>query len=122
MNVYFIISGDFKAVKIGVAKNVLSRLAQLQIANPEKLELIKIIKFESLKKAYFTESGFHEEYKNYHIRGEWFHPTVIFKGQFKGDEFKEIRKRAKLFIKLNQSLSARKRTWKKKNKQLIIIS
>lgn len=116
MNVYFIISSDYKAVKIGTAKNVQSRLDQLQTGNHEKLEIIKIIECESIKKAYFLESGFHEKYKEHRIRGEWFHPTIIFKGEFPHEEFRELRKKVKLYIKLNKTIRCKIKKWRKFNK------
>lgn len=72
-NVYLIQSGDNGPVKIGVANSPSQRLAQLQTGNPEKLNLIMVIKGAGID----YEQRLHERFREYHIRDEWFTPEVI---------------------------------------------
>ena len=75
--VYFIQSGNVGPVKIGVAKNVQKRLDALQTGNHMELKLITKIICEGMVHAYAMEKKFHRKFKKYHIRGEWFYPTVL---------------------------------------------
>lgn len=70
-NLYFIKSNDL--VKIGTAERVNKRLAELQIGNPVKLEVIKII---SPVKPRF-EKELHKKLREYHVRDEWFRIEVM---------------------------------------------
>lgn len=63
--VYFITSSD--SVKIGFATSVRSRLAGLQVANPNRLELAL-----SLQGTKELEDAMHEKFALCHIRGDWF--------------------------------------------------
>ena len=65
--VYFIQCGSF--MKIGVADEVLSRLATLQTANPEPLSLV-----HSMPGGYELESLLHLRFAEHRVRpgGEWF--------------------------------------------------
>lgn len=65
--VYFITDGEY--VKIGVATNVEKRLKGLQTANARKLSVLY-----SYPSAwpYVEESKWHEQYKDRHVRNEWF--------------------------------------------------
>jgi len=61
--VYFISDGN--AVKIGTSDDPIRRLRDLQTGNPRLLDLLGISRLQ-------TESEFHEIFKDYHLRGEWY--------------------------------------------------
>jgi hypothetical protein len=63
--VYFIRGGD--AIKIGFSKEPPSRLPDLQVANPEKLDLIGAVR--GTRK---DERELHQMFCHLEIRGEWF--------------------------------------------------
>jgi hypothetical protein len=64
--VYFIEAVGTGFIKIGQTKDILKRLISLQTANPHELVLRKCITNARQEKVY------HELYKDYHERGEWF--------------------------------------------------
>lgn len=66
---YFIQSGDSGPIKIGVSKNIASRLNQLQTGHPEKLTVIGIC-----KGGYFEEKRLHSVFAAFRRKGEWFTP------------------------------------------------
>lgn len=65
--VYFIQSGDSGPVKIGQARNPLTRIAELQCGNPETLHLRAIVLATNT-----LERELHYAWKNHAVRGEWF--------------------------------------------------
>lgn len=65
------------AVKIGVARNPATRLAELQTGNPKELELALTFSPMSEKQAYHLESRFHSKFRKYKIRGEWFRKLLF---------------------------------------------
>lgn len=68
--VYFIqIQPPVGPIKIGITANIKKRLFQLQTACPYDLKVLSTI--PGWKD---TELIIHEKFKNYRIRGEWFHP------------------------------------------------
>jgi Meiotically up-regulated gene 113 len=67
--VYLIRCGDTRLYKIGKARNVASRLAALQIANPLPLNLIDSYEVSD---ASIEESELHLQFKDKNERGEWF--------------------------------------------------
>ena len=74
-SVYII--GAFKgkshiAVKIGVASDVGKRLAELQVGNHCRLDLIAEYPAKSMAHAYAIENEAHRTFRRNHIRGEWF--------------------------------------------------
>lgn len=69
-SVYFI-SDEDGYVKIGVAKNVDSRLQSLQTASRQKLTLLG-----SVEGDYDDESSYHKMFTDQRVRGEWFAPSV----------------------------------------------
>ena len=77
-NVYLIRSGKKGPIKIGIAKNVDSRISELQIGNPNKLFLVAIFPIHSEKKAREIERHLHKLFKRQHIRGEWFRSDISF--------------------------------------------
>lgn len=72
--IYFIQSGKGGPVKIGWSSmSAESRLIELQCGNPQKLNLVKTIE----NKTRSDECAMHKHFKHLHIRGEWFHPSVL---------------------------------------------
>ena len=59
-------------IKIGVARNVQSRLDTMQTGCPYKLELLASIKCVSRGQAYGIERSLHILFKRDKVRGEWF--------------------------------------------------
>ncbi len=70
-NVYFIKGNN--SIKIGRSYDVEKRLAELQIANSEKLEVLYII--EDVEESF--ETHVHGICNRYNINGEWFKLEVI---------------------------------------------
>ena len=68
MAVYFAKAGDTAAVKIGFAKDPVSRIRDMQISIPDILVPIRIIQNGTKQ----TERALHCHYLEFHIRGEWF--------------------------------------------------
>jgi len=71
-NLYFIEDEANGAIKIGVANCPETRMRQLQVGNPNKLFLLKVI--DDINP--IDELDIHEKYKNYRIRGEWFNSKI----------------------------------------------
>jgi len=76
MCVYFVRAGSNGPIKIGVAKDVESRLETLQTGNHMELRIVTKIKCRSRQEAYDKESQFHKMFERKRIRGEWFHSTI----------------------------------------------
>ena len=70
--IYFIQAGDNGAVKIGFAKDVKKRFRELQTGNHETLKLLKEIAGEEE-----LEQEIHSLVKQFHVRGEWYSPDVM---------------------------------------------
>ena len=70
--VYFIQAGSNGAIKIGFTEDqdINKRLIQLQTGNPEKLNVLKLIKGTKA-----TEKKLHKLFKEYRLYGEWFAPN-----------------------------------------------
>ena len=69
MKVYFIQEGDSGPIKIGVAKNVKTRMNTLQVGNPRTLHLLG-----TLPAKVGTERVLHNRFRHNRIGGEWFVP------------------------------------------------
>lgn len=67
--VYLIYSQANNSYKIGISKNPIKRLKELQTGNSDKLEILSI--FESLF-ANKLEKTLHRQFNHLHDRGEWF--------------------------------------------------
>lgn len=67
--VYLIRSGESNKYKIGISKNVPSRLATLQTANPEKMELICAFASSDARR---KEAELHNAFEQRRITREWF--------------------------------------------------
>ena len=59
-------------IKIGVAKDIQSRLDTMQTGCPYRLELLASIRCISRGQAYEMERKLHILFKKHRIRGEWF--------------------------------------------------
>jgi hypothetical protein len=70
MRVYLISNGT--NYKIGIAKDVKSRLSNLQTGNDVELVLKSTIQTKDKAEALALEKQLHEKYADYHVRGEWF--------------------------------------------------
>ena len=77
MKVYFIQSGKGGAVKIGKAKNVETRLRELQTGNPKELYLRAVLCCTSEANAFHTEQLLHIRFAENRLRGEWFHKRIL---------------------------------------------
>lgn len=66
-HIYFIANRKQKAVKIGYSTNPASRLSELQISAPNKLELLATIEGDMR-----TEHQLHQRFAAYRLNGEWF--------------------------------------------------
>lgn len=67
--IYLILSPAMNAVKIGYTKgDPLKRMAQLQTGAADELQLI-----DCRRGCLAQEGMYHEAFKDWHIRGEWFH-------------------------------------------------
>lgn len=71
MSVYFIQAGKDGPIKIGTANGVRRRMANLQSAHYEILELLGIVIGDR-----DVEREFHERLADSRLRGEWFRPTA----------------------------------------------
>lgn len=67
MSVYIIRVGQSNLVKIGVAKNVMSRMATLQTGHHDELSLLRVVDGDCT-----VERWFHREFKHCRRRREWF--------------------------------------------------
>lgn len=76
MEVYFIKTKDnLSLIKIGMSKDVPSRLANLQTGCPAQLELLHSIQCNSVKAAATIETSLHKLFAYCKTRGEWFSPS-----------------------------------------------
>jgi hypothetical protein len=70
--VYVIRAGQSHNVKIGVTRNVKTRLKELQTGNPEILHVEHVIPYASAYKAYAIEDALHKQFASRCVVGEWF--------------------------------------------------
>lgn len=70
MNVYFIKAGEH--VKIGIAKNIKSRISALQTGQAVKIEFCGAIRNLTKGEARKYESKLHNFFRNCWASGEWF--------------------------------------------------
>lgn len=68
--VYFVQMGADGPIKIGRARNPLSRLGELQTSNPHALRILLVIKGGD------KEKSFHEMFAASRMNGEWFRPDT----------------------------------------------
>ena len=77
MYVYFIQSGKKGAVKIGVSKDPIERMATMQTGNPECLRLRLRLKCKSKDHAFDVEYRLHKRFNWAKKRGEWFNRSIM---------------------------------------------
>lgn len=70
-------------VKIGIANNVESRMYDLQIGNPQELNILYKLPMNSRRHAHMVENRLHRQLKRHNIRGEWFRARALHKINFK---------------------------------------
>jgi hypothetical protein len=68
--IYFVQAGDNGPIKIGLAISPETRKKNLQTAHYEELRIIGILDGNS-----HVEKQLHRQFRDYRIRGEWFHPS-----------------------------------------------
>lgn len=71
--VYFAREKTSRRIKIGISKNPHKKIADLNIGNPEILELIHFFK---ASQGFKTEKMIHNSFRDFLIRGEWFSPEI----------------------------------------------
>jgi hypothetical protein len=69
-DVYFIRCVETNRIKIGIARNVVSRFDGIQTGSPTKLRIDLIIDWGGRE----LEQHLHRKFANCRIRGEWFQP------------------------------------------------
>jgi hypothetical protein len=83
------------AIKIGKADDMSVRLSDLQIGNPNILEVIGYLEFTTANQAFQKERTLHNRFRNIWIRGEWFtYDSELFNDNFFQNEMK-IKRKAK---------------------------
>jgi hypothetical protein len=79
--IYMIVQGDHDGnravVKIGIGFNPAARLAQLQIGNPEELQIRAEWKVRDRAYARMIERQVHKDLAYCRLRGEWFYVHPI---------------------------------------------
>lgn len=68
-SIYFILSIERSAVKIGRSVNAKRRLSELRSQLFDELELLKVVESDN---PVSLERSLHERFMAYHIKGEWF--------------------------------------------------
>lgn len=72
---YFITTADRQFVKIGIARDPLKRMADLQVGHPTDLVLSGARAYSTRSAARAAESGLHTRLADHRSRGEWFYLT-----------------------------------------------
>jgi len=98
--VYFVLDRISNSIKIGKANDIEIRMSDLQVGNPNPLELIHYIKCSSSKHSILLEGQLHSKYEKLHLRGEWFrYDEEVFQELItEGTDIKIREKRAPLVI------------------------
>ncbi len=65
----YVICSDARFYKIGIAQDVQSRLADLQVASPHRLELVRAFATSHPRRA---ETYLHKQFAEFRVQGEWF--------------------------------------------------
>jgi hypothetical protein len=85
MKIYLALDIKSNALKIGKANDVGQRISELQVGNPNELEVLAVIPCKSERHSVEVEKLLHKKYERYHIRGEWF--------QYNEEVFRDLAKR-----------------------------
>jgi hypothetical protein len=96
--VYFAYDKNSNAIKIGKANIFEERLGELQVGNPNPLEIIHYIKCKSSDHSILLEGQLHKQFEHLYLRGEWFrYDEVVFQKIFiKGTSIQIKEKRSPL--------------------------
>jgi len=71
---YFVQQGENGPVKIGITNNIESRLSSIQTGNPQKLNLLFFLPYETKSFAAKDEAYLHCLFSHLNLSGEWFDP------------------------------------------------
>lgn len=71
---YFIQQGEKGPVKIGITNNIESRLSSIQTGNPQKLNVLFFLPYETKNFAAKDEAYLHCLFSHLNLSGEWFDP------------------------------------------------
>ena len=72
-HVYFIQDPRTRCIKIGMAKDIVSRAKTLQIGTPIPLKILGYIScYQGKEEAQKLEKALHLEYRRFNVQGEWF--------------------------------------------------
>jgi hypothetical protein len=74
---YLYVIGDGRDFKIGISKDVASRLSVLQVGNPQKLYVVFVGGKHTEMIARSMEKWMHKHLEEYSVRGEWFHVSYL---------------------------------------------
>lgn len=74
---YVIGDQDNRYIKIGIAKDVESRLSAHQTSNPVSLDVWISVKLDNRVRARELEQSLHNKYEEFNTRGEWFYAFVV---------------------------------------------
>ena len=89
--VYMIYTPDFEFIKIGLSKNIKSRMRNIQSGCPFLLTLHTAATFLSYKNAAAYEKKMHRRLEEFRVRGEWYSLEVSIIDDIE-DEFRGINK------------------------------
>lgn len=70
----YIIENGFGHFKIGITKNIVTRMADLSVANSLPLKLIRL--YDVKTRPILTERSLHDKFKDIRLCGEWFNETL----------------------------------------------
>jgi len=74
MYVYAIRESETGRIKIGISRNPVARLSQLQTGNSQQLELVAV---KPAVNGFSCEQDAHKSAASLHIRGEWFRASAL---------------------------------------------
>ena len=72
--VYAIRESETGRIKLGISKDPLARMAQLQTGNSQRLELVA---YRKANQGLKDERDLHRKADEYHVRGEWFNRNAL---------------------------------------------
>lgn len=70
--VYAILDEQSESVKIGKANNIVTRMSELQVGNPNQLKLIAYTSCVNAQHAHIVERRIHKKFADLRGMGEWF--------------------------------------------------
>ena len=72
--VYAIRESETGRIKLGISKDPMARMAQLQTGNSQRLELVA---YRKANQGLKDERDLHRKADEYHVRGEWFNRNAL---------------------------------------------